>query len=144
MGSDLFLGAAMEKQRLIAAISGVSGAPLALTFLRHLRAFPDIEVHLICSRGGELTLTHETGQTLEDLRPFVHPNHPNHSLGADPASGSFRTMEMVVVLCSMKTLTGTVIGYSDSLLLRAADVTMKERRLVLIPREYPDSLFQSL
>jgi len=95
MGSDLFLGAAMEKQRLIAAISGVSGAPLALTFLRHLRAFPDIEVHLICSRGGELTLTHETGQTLEDLRPFVHPNH---SLGAGPASGSFRTMGMVVVL----------------------------------------------
>ena len=130
----------MEKKRLIVALSGASGAPLGVELIRQLVRFPEIEVHLVLSRAGEATLTHETGLTAQELRPYVHEIHPNDSMGASLASGSFRTLGMVVVPCSMKTLAGIVSGYSDTLLLRSADVTMKERRpLILVPRECPFS-----
>ena len=74
----------------------------------------------------------------DNLLRFVHAIHASEDVGAPPASGSFRTMGMIVVPCSMKTVAGIVTGYSDNLLLRAADVTLKERRkLVLVPRESP-------
>ncbi len=125
--------------RLIVGMSGASGAPLAVELLRQLHArCPQIEAHLVVSRGAELTLEQETGLHLDDLRPLVHTLHDNGEIGACIASGSFRTMGMIVVPCSMKTAAGICSGYSDNLLLRAADVCMKERRkLVLVTRESP-------
>lgn len=125
--------------RLIIGISGASGAPIAVELLRQLHdGHPEIEIHLVVTRGGELTLAQETDVTLDKLCALAHCCHKNSSIGASIASGSFRTMGMVVVPCSMKTVAGIVSGYSDNLLLRAADVCLKERRkLVLVARESP-------
>lgn len=128
----------MTPKRLLIGISGASGAPLALELLRQLRELPQVEAHVILSRCGELTLAHEVGMTREQLRPLCHRLYDNEDYGAGPASGSFQSLGMVIVPCSMKTLAGVVSGYCDTLLLRAADVTLKERRpLVLVPRECP-------
>lgn len=125
--------------RLIVGISGASGAPLAVELLRQLyENHPEVETHLVITRGGEMTLAHETDVTPNELRTLVSAYHENSSIGATIASGSFRTMGMIVVPCSMKTVAGVVSGYSDNLLLRAADVCLKERRkLVLVARESP-------
>ena len=130
----------MSKQRLLIGITGASGAPLALELLEQLREMPQVETHVILSRCGELTLQHEAGLTRGDLERFCTRLYDNEDYGAGPASGSFQTLGMVIIPCSMKTLAGVVTGYCDTLLLRAADVTMKERRkLVLVPRECPFS-----
>lgn len=128
----------MDK-RLILGVSGASGAPLAVELLRQLReTHPEVETHLVVTRGGELTLRQETGLSLRDLRELAGVSHDNEAIGAAIASGSFQTMGMAVVPCSMKTVAGIVSGYSDNLLLRAADVCLKERRkLVLAARESP-------
>lgn len=126
-------------ERLIVGMSGASGAPLTVELLRQLREdHPEVETHLVVTRGGELTLTQETDVTLDELRALAHICHDNSSIGASIASGSFKTMGMIVIPCSMKTVAGVVSGYSDNLLLRAADVCLKERRrLVLVARETP-------
>lgn len=130
----------MGKQRLLIGITGASGASLALELLARLRAESQVETHVILSHCGELTLKHETGLTREELKPLCTRLYDNGDYGAGPASGSFQTLGMVIIPCSMKTLAGVVTGYCDTLLLRAADVTMKERRkLVLVPRECPFS-----
>ena len=117
----------MANRRLIVGVSGASGAPVTIELLQQLQTEKDLEVHLICSKWGLATLEHEAGVTRQDLEGLC-----------TPASGSFSAVGMAVVPCSMKTLAGIVSGYSDSLLLRAADVTLKERRpLVLMPRECP-------
>lgn len=128
-------------KRLIIGMSGASGAPLTVELLRQLHDHhPEIETHLIVTKGGEMTFSQERGMTLEDLKKLTTVWHSNSNIGAAPASGSFRTMGMIVVPCSMKTVAGIVSGYSDNLLLRAADVVMKERRkLVLVAREAPFS-----
>lgn len=130
----------MNPKRLIIGITGASGAPLALELLRQLNDIPQVETHVILSHCGELTLTHEAGLTRDDLRSLCTRLYDNEDYGAGPASGSFETLGMVIIPCSMKTLAGVVCGYCDTLLLRAADVTLKERRpLVLVPRECPFS-----
>lgn len=122
------------KKRLVVGISGASGAPIAVALLDALKK-TETEVHLVVSRGGEMTLWQECGKKPEQLAEHVYDNH---DIGALPASGSFRTMGMLVVPCSMKTVAGIHSGYSDNLLLRAADVTLKEgRKLVLAVRETP-------
>lgn len=128
-------------KRLIVGVSGASGAPLAVELLRQLHdRCQDVETHLIVSRGGEMTLKQETGMALDELKALATVCHDNSNIGASVASGSFRTMGMIVVPCSMKTMAGIVSGYSDNLLLRAADVCLKERRkLVLVARESPFS-----
>lgn len=128
-------------KRLIIGVSGASGAPLAVELLRQLHdRCRSVETHLIVSRGGEMTLKQETGMALEELKALATVCHDNDAIGASVASGSFRTMGMIVVPCSMKTVAGIVSGYSDNLLLRAADVCLKERRkLVLVAREAPFS-----
>ena len=126
-------------ERLIVGISGASGAPIAVELLRRLRKnHPEIETHLVITRGGAMTLAQETDTTLDELRSLVCVCHENDAIGASIASGSFKTKGMVVAPCSMKTTAGIVSGYSDNLLLRAADACLKEgRKLVLCARESP-------
>lgn len=124
-------------KRIIVGISGASGAPLALDVVRALHG-AGMEVHLVVTRGGEKTLCHECGLRAEDLAPYCAAVYDSADIGAAIASGSFRTRGMIVVPASMKTVAGIACGYSDNLLLRAADVTLKERRrLVVVPRECP-------
>ena len=126
------------KKRLLIGVSGASGAPIAVELLKQLQKEELIESHLIVTRGGELTLEQETGLSLNALRELADVYYDNHNIGARPASGSFQMEGMIIVPCSMKTVAGIVIGYSDNLLLRAADVTLKEqRKLVLVTRESP-------
>lgn len=123
--------------RVIVGVSGASGAPLAVDVVKSLHA-SGMQVHLVVTRGGEMTLRHECGLSAEDLAPCCAAVYDNGDIGAAIASGSFRTRGMVVVPASMKTVAGIACGYSDNLLLRAADVTLKERRrLVMVPRECP-------
>ena len=125
------------KKRLIIGVSGASGAPLAVALLKALRE-TEVETHLIVTRGGEMTLQQECGMTLPELQALADVCYDNDNIGAAVASGSFRTMGMIVVPCSMKTVAGIHSGYSDNLLLRAADVCLKERRkLLLVARECP-------
>ena len=131
-------GDGMTENRLIVGVTGASGAVLALALLEELKKHPQVESHVILSEWGAKTMAHETGLTPEDLEKRCTRLYDNRDLGAGPASGSFRAMGMAIIPMSMKTLAGVTSGYSDSLLLRAADVTMKERRrLVLVPRECP-------
>ena len=123
--------------RIIVGVSGASGAPLAAEVLRQLKRL-GVQTHLVCSRAAEATIRQELDMTMEQFRALADVVYDNDAVGAGPASGSFRADGMVMVPCSMKTLAGIVSGYSDNLLLRAADVTLKERRkLVLAVRECP-------
>lgn len=128
----------MAERRLVIGVSGASGAPLAVELLRRLRERPEVQTHLILTRGAKLTLRQECGMEPEELASWADVVYDNSDLGAPVASGSFRTLGMVVAPCSMKTAAGIATGYSDNLLLRAADVCLKERRkLVLVAREAP-------
>ena len=130
----------MGKHRLIIGMSGASGAPLAIELLKQLKRIDDVETHLVVSRGAKLTIEQETDVTLEEVEALADVVYDNYDIGAAIASGSYKTIGMIVVPCSMKTLAGIVSGYSDSLLLRAADVVLKEHRtLILVPRETPFS-----
>ncbi len=125
------------RRRILIGISGASGAPLAVDLLQQLRK-QDLEIHGVITRGAEMTLKEECGLEKKDLWQWIDQLYENEDLGAAIASGTFRWEAMVVVPCSMKTLAGIAHGYSDNLLLRAADVTLKERRrLILVPRECP-------
>lgn len=130
----------MEKKRLLIGITGASGAPLAIALLEALRDILQVETHVILSQCGALTLKHEMNMEREQLRALCTRLYDNQDYGAGPASGSFHALGMVIIPCSMKTLAGISSGYCDTLLLRSADVTLKERRkLVLVPRECPFS-----
>ncbi|MBE5891145.1 MAG: UbiX family flavin prenyltransferase [Lachnospiraceae bacterium] len=126
-------------ERLVIGMSGASGAPLTVVLLKQLKKYQGrIETHLVYTRGAEMTLSAETDLNIAQLRELADVVHDCDDIGASIASGSYRTMGMVIVPCSMKTLAGIVSGYSENLLLRAADVTLKERRkLVVVPRECP-------
>ena len=129
------------KKRIVIGMSGASGAILGIEALRIFRELGGYETHLIVSTGAKLTIALETGATLDEVRALADVVHDNANLGAAVASGSFRTMGMLVVPCSMKTVAGIAHGFSDNLLLRAADVMLKEGRpLVLMPRETPLSI----
>lgn len=124
--------------RIIVGVSGASGTILAETLLRALRQYPEVETHLVMSKGAMRTMELESSLSKEEIASLAHQVHPIGDIAANIASGSFVTAGMAVVPCSMKTLSGIVHGYSDNLLLRAADVCMKERRkLVLVTREMP-------
>jgi len=128
----------MQKKRIIVGVSGASGMPVAVALLETLRSAPDWETHLILSRSAERALRCETDLTPEALCALAGCSHDPEDIGAPVASGTFRTEGMIVVPCSMKSLAGIACGYSDNLLLRSADVCLKERRpLVLAVRETP-------
>lgn len=127
-----------RKKRLIVAITGATGAVYGVRLLRALRVMRDIETHLVVSNAGAITLRHEMNMTAADLALLVHAVHDVRDLGAPIASGSFQAEAMVVAPCSMKTLAAIAHGLSDNLIARAADVTLKERRrLLLLARETP-------
>jgi 4-hydroxy-3-polyprenylbenzoate decarboxylase len=124
-------------RRLIVGISGASGTVYGIRMLELLRG-SDIETHLVMSKSAELTLAYETDLKTKDIRALATVNHPNSDIGATISSGSFPTMGMVVAPCSIKTMSEIATGVTSSLLSRAADVVLKERRrLVLAVRETP-------
>ncbi len=127
-------------RRLIVAITGASGGILGIRVLEMLRGC-GIETHLVVSPAGWLTIEQETGRDRREVESLADVCHGVREIGATIASGSFRTIGMIVAPCSMKTLAGIATGLSDSLVTRAADVTLKERRrLVLMARESPLNL----
>lgn len=127
-----------EPRRLLVAITGASGAVYGWRLLQVLANVPGVESHAVVSDAGWLTLQHELGLQADALRPLVHTLHAAHHVGAGPASRSFRCAGMVVAPCSMRSLAAIAHGLSDTLITRAADVMLKERRrLVLMTRESP-------
>lgn len=128
-------------KRIVIGISGASGAVLGIELLKAFRSIDEWETHLVISDTAEFTIKEETDLTLDEVKNLADKVYSNDDLAASISSGTFRTEGMVIVPCSMKTAAGIASGYSDNLLLRAADVTLKERRkLILIARESPLSL----
>ena len=126
--------------KLIVGISGASGAVIAVELLKKLKALEVVETHLIITEGAALTFKHETNFDLYDIKKLADVVYDVNEMDASIASGSFLTDGMVIVPCSMKTVAGIASGYAENLLLRAADVCIKEnRKLVLVPREIPFS-----
>ncbi|GIW24997.1 UbiX family flavin prenyltransferase [Meiothermus sp.] len=125
-------------KRLVVGLSGASGMPYALDLLQTLRRMPDLETHLVMTQGAKRVLVEEAERSVEAVEALAHVVHRSSDLGAAVASGSFRTIGMVIVPCSATTLAKVAYGLADNLLTRAAYVTLKERRpLVLVPREAP-------
>ena len=128
----------MNRKRLIVGASGASGTPLLIEVLKTIREDPSWESTLIMTEGAKLTASYETELTLQEIYALADHVLEPEAIDAGPASGSYRTAGMLVVPCSMKTAAGIHSGYADNLLLRAADVTLKEGRpLVLCARESP-------
>lgn len=126
-----------EPARLIVGISGASGVIYGVRMLQMLRAL-GVETHLVMSKSAQLTLTHETDLSVAEVKALADVTYSNADIGASIASGSFRVSGMVIAPCSIKTLSEIASGITGSLLSRAADVTLKERRrLVLMLRETP-------
>jgi len=124
--------------RMIVAISGASGVIYGIRLLETLKGIDGIETHLILSRGGRLNIALETDWGADAVEALADVVHNDRDLAASISSGSYRTAGMIIAPCSMKTLSGVVNAYADNLTVRAADVTLKEhRRLVLVPRESP-------
>jgi 4-hydroxy-3-polyprenylbenzoate decarboxylase len=125
-------------KRLIVGISGASGATYGVRLLQVLQQLPDIETHLILSNAARQTLALETEFSLREVQALADVVHDARDIAASLSSGSFKTHGMVILPCSIKTLSGIVHSYTDGLLTRAADVVLKERRpLVLCVRETP-------
>ncbi|APG19005.1 3-octaprenyl-4-hydroxybenzoate carboxy-lyase [Kosakonia radicincitans DSM 16656] len=125
-------------KRLIVGISGASGAIYGVRLLQVLRDVAEVETHLVMSQAARQTLTLETDFSLRDVQALANVVHDARDIAASISSGSFKTAGMVILPCSIKTLSGIVHSYTDSLLTRAADVVLKERRpLVLCVRETP-------
>lgn len=125
-------------KRLIVGISGASGAIYGVRLLQVLRDVAEVETHLVMSQAARQTLALETDYSLRDVQSLANVVHDARDIAASISSGSFKTAGMVILPCSIKTLSGIVHSYTDSLLSRAADVVLKERRpLVLCVRETP-------
>ena len=128
-------------QRVIIGISGASGFAYGYKALQLLQPLAQIETHLVVSKGAELTRASETTISRNEVAALADVVHPIGNLAASIASGSFRTAGMLVAPCSMRTLSAIAHAASDNLLTRAAEVTLKERRrLVLMVRETPLNL----
>lgn len=126
-----------HNQRLIVGITGASGVRYGVRLLEILRGLP-VESHLVLSKAAEMTLAHETDLKPADVRALADVSYPVSDVGAAIASGSFRTLGMVIAPCSVRSLSEIATGVTSNLLTRAADVVLKERRrLVLMLRETP-------
>lgn len=125
------------KDRIVVGITGASGVILGIKLLEFLKK-TGIETHLIITEVAKKIIEHETDYSVKDVEKLADSVHDNKDLFAPIASGSFKIKGMVVIPCSMKTLAGVANGYSDNLLLRVADVCLKERRrMILVAREMP-------
>lgn len=129
----------MNRQRVVLGISGASGTAIGVRIAELLGQLPEIETHLVISPAAERTLAVEIGPGAVDrLERCVTKRHPHDDIGAEIASGSVPTVGMIVAPCSMRTLSSIATGITDNLLVRAADVHLKERRpLILVARESP-------
>lgn len=128
----------MEKKRIVVGSTGASGLPILVKCLELIQMQPDFESWLIMSESAKLTLEQETKYTVKEIYALADRVLEPGQIGAGPASGSFRTEGMLIVPCSMKTIAGIHSGFAQDLLLRAADVSIKEQRpLVLAVRETP-------
>lgn len=127
----------MNKPRLIIGISGSSGIIYGIRMLEVLRSMP-VETHLVITKAGQMTRAYETSLSANELKALADVYHPCSDIAATIASGSYKTMGMIIAPCSMKTLGEIAHGITGNLLTRAADVVLKERRrLVILPREAP-------
>lgn len=125
-------------RRLIVAITGASGAIYGIRALEMLRLVRDIETHLIISSSAARTIVEETNYSVDSVRSLADCSYSYRDIGAAISSGSFKTMGMLVAPCSVKTLSGIASSYDNDLVVRAADVCLKERRrVVLLFRETP-------
>lgn len=128
----------MEKMKIVVGVTGASGSILGWRLLEKLRSVGGVETHLIMSRSGERTAWLEMGKKASDFRELADVHYPQEDIGARLASGSFLTDAMVVAPCSIHSMSAIAHGITDNLITRAADVTLKERRkLVLMVREMP-------
>ena len=126
------------KQRLIVGISGASGAVYGIRLLEILQKLPEIDTLLIISKAAKRTIVLETDYKVDQVEKLANEVLPDHDIAASVSSGSYKTSGMVVIPCSIKTLSGIANSYADNLLVRAADVVLKEqRKLVLVLRETP-------
>lgn len=124
--------------KIIVGISGASGVIMGKRLMETLKKETDCEIHLVVSDSAQHTWALETQEDISALYELAYVNYDPYDMAAAISSGSFVTEGMVILPCSMKTLAGIVSGYTDNLLLRAADVCLKEnRRLVICPRETP-------
>ena len=124
--------------RLIIGISGASGVIYGIRLLEALREAPEVETHLVLSNGGKVNIALESDWKVRDVEALADVVYSDSDVAATIASGSFHTGGMIVAPCSMKTLSAIANSYAANLLVRAADVTLKEnRKLVLVPRETP-------
>ncbi len=128
-------------RRIVIGITGASGAAYGVRLLEELRGAGDVETHLVVSAAGYLNLATETSLSKQSLHALADVVHSDKDIGATIASGSFHTDAMIVAPCSMRTLAAVATGLSGSLITRAADVVLKERRrLILVTRETPLNL----
>lgn len=124
--------------RIVVGMSGASGSIYGIRLLELLARTPDVETHLIVSPAAKQTLVHETTRSVSDVTALADHVHSFRDIAAAPSSGSFLTAGMIICPCSIRTLSGIALSNADNLLVRAADVTLKERRrLVLVTRETP-------
>ena len=125
-------------KRIVVGISGASGAVYGIRFLELLRGLPDVETHLVVSDPAKRTIVEETDWAVKDVEALAAHRYDNKDIGAAIASGSFKTDGMVIVPCSVKAAASVAHCLADNLLTRAADVTLKEGRpLILVVRETP-------
>ena len=128
-------------RRIVLALTGASGATYGVRLLEELGKSSDVETHLIVSKAGFLNLATELEMGRSQVESLADVVYSDKDIGAAIASGSFRSDAMIIAPCSMRTLAGVATGLADSLITRAADVTLKERRrLVLLTREAPLNL----
>lgn len=126
--------------RLIVGISGASGVIMGYYMLKALKQIPGMEVHLVVTEGATKTFEYETDLTMDEVTAWADVVHSNKNMAANISSGSFKTDGMIIIPCSMKTVSGIASGFATNLLLRAADVCIKEsRKVVIVPREMPMS-----
>ena len=125
-------------RRLIVGISGATGAIYGVRILEVLAEMQDIETHMVMTRAGRMTIQVETPHSVKDVEAMADVVHDINNVGASISSGSFRTEGMVIAPCSMKSMGGIAHSVGGDLLVRAADVVLKERKkLVLVARETP-------
>ena len=128
----------MNTKRLTIGISGASGVIYGIRLLEVLQDVPEVETHLVLSNAAKQTILLETSHSVKEVESYADKTYRFTDIAASISSGSFKTLGMVIIPCSMKTLSGIALSFSDNLLLRAADVTLKDRRpLVLVARETP-------